>query len=134
MRIVVADDHVLLRAGVVELLRTVGNEVVGEAGDAVSLVDLVRTTVPDVVLADIRMPPTNTLEGLHAAHQIRREFGTSIGIILLSQYVETRYLDELLQDGAGGVGYLLKDRILQPTELHEAISASRSAVRRSTRW
>jgi DNA-binding NarL/FixJ family response regulator len=74
-----------------------------------------------VVLADIRMPPTNTLEGLQAAHQIRREFGTSIGIILLSQYVETRYLDELLQDGAGGVGYLLKDRILQPSELHEAI-------------
>src|SRR4051812_30401527 len=67
------------------------------------------------------MPPTNTLEGLQAAHQIRREFGTSIGIILLSQYVETRYLDELLQDGAGGVGYLLKDRILQPSELHEAI-------------
>ena len=121
MRIVVADDHLLLRAGLVELLGQVGFDVVGQAGDADDLIAVVRAERPDVVLLDIRMPPTHTLEGLIAAGAIREEFGSAIGIILLSQYVETRYLDELLRDGADGVGYLLKDRIGHVRELTDAI-------------
>lgn len=121
MRVVLADDHVLLRAGLAELLTHAGFEVVGEAGDGERLIELVAETDPNVVLLDIRMPPTHTLEGLKAAHEIRRRFDPAIGIILLSQYVETRYLTELLRDGASGVGYLLKDRILRVDELSDVI-------------
>ena len=131
MRVVLADDHVLLRAGVAELLTSAGFEVVGQAGDVEELMPLLRSTRPDVALLDIRMPPTHTLEGLEAAREIRAEFGSAIGIVLLSQYVETRYLSELLRDGAAGVGYLLKDRILRIDELSDAIrrvAAGGSAV------
>lgn len=121
MRVVLADDHILLRAGIAELLTNAGFEVVGQAGDVEELMPILRTTHPDVVLLDIRMPPTHTLEGLEAARSIRAEFGSEIGIVLLSQYVETRYLSELLRDGAAGVGYLLKDRILRIDELADAI-------------
>jgi DNA-binding NarL/FixJ family response regulator len=121
VRIVVADDHVLLRAGLAELLDHVGFDVVGQAGDPDTLIGVVRSERPNVVLLDIRMPPTHTLEGLVAARAIRAEFGSTIGIILLSQYVETRYLTELLTDGAEGVGYLLKDRIAQVSDLCDAI-------------
>lgn len=121
MRVVIADDHALLRAGLVELLTAAGFDVAGQAGDAQELLELVRHTIPDVVVLDIRMPPTHTLEGLQAARAIRDEHGTAIGIVLLSQYVEARHAVDLLVDGAAGVGYLLKDRILDPAELTDAI-------------
>ena len=121
MRVVIAEDHALLRAGLVELLTAAGFDVAGQAGDAQELLELVRHTIPDVVVLDIRMPPTHTLEGLHAARAIRDEHGTAIGIVLLSQYVEARHAVDLLVDGAAGVGYLLKDRILDPAELTDAI-------------
>jgi DNA-binding NarL/FixJ family response regulator len=121
VRVVLADDHVLLRTGIAELLTNAGFDVVGQAGDAAELMPILRSVLPDVVLLDIRMPPTHTLEGLEAAHAIRAELGPDLGIILLSQYVETRYLAELLRNGAAGVGYLLKDRILKIDELGDAI-------------
>jgi len=121
VRVVIAEDHALLRAGLVELLTAAGFDVAGQAGDAQELLELVRHTIPDVVVLDIRMPPTHTLEGLQAARAIRDEHGTAIGIVLLSQYVEARHAVDLLVDGAAGVGYLLKDRILDPAELTDAI-------------
>jgi DNA-binding NarL/FixJ family response regulator len=122
MRVVIVEDHRLLRAGMVELLTGTGFDVVGQADDAEGLLDLVGTTSPDVVVLDIRMPPTHTLEGLQAARALRQAHGTTIGVLLLSQYIETRYAMELLADGAAGLGYLLKDRILNPADLSDAIS------------
>lgn len=121
MRVVVAEDHTLLRAGLVELLTSAGFDVAGQAGDGQELLELVRSTSPDVVVVDIRMPPTHTLEGLRAAGAIRLEHGSSIGIVVLSQYVETRHAIDLFGEGAAGLGYLLKDRILDPAELTDAI-------------
>jgi len=121
VRVVIVEDHALLRAGLVELLTAAGFDIAGQAGDAQELLELVRHTIPDVVVLDIRMPPTHTLEGLQAARAIRDEHGTAIGIVLLSQYVEARHAVDLLVDGAAGVGYLLKDRILNPAELTDAI-------------
>lgn len=121
MRVALAEDHALLRAGIVELLTSGGFEVTAQAGDAEELLASVRRDPPDVAVLDIRMPPTHTLEGLHAAQAIRAEHGTSIGILLLSHHVETRHAIELLAAGAAGVGYLLKDRILNPAELIEAV-------------
>lgn len=121
MRVVIGEDHALLRAGLVELLTAAGFDVAGQAGDAQQLLELVRHALPDVVVLDIRMPPTHTLEGLQAARAIRDEHGPAIGIVLLSQYVEARHAVDLLVDGAAGVGYLLKDRILDPVELTDAI-------------
>jgi len=121
VRVVIVEDHALLRAGLVELLTAAGFDIAGQAGDAQELLELVRHTIPDVVVLDIRMPPTHTLEGLQAARAIRDEHGTAIGIVLLSQYVEARHAVDLLVDGAAGVGYLLKDRILDPAELTDAI-------------
>lgn len=121
MRVVLADDHALLRAGLAQLLTSAGFEVVGEAGTAEEAVEVVRSTVPDVVVLDIRMPPTHTLEGLDAAHTIRAEHGEAVGILLLSQYVEAGHAVDLLADGAAGVGYLLKDRVLDPAELADAV-------------
>jgi DNA-binding NarL/FixJ family response regulator len=120
VRVVVAEDHALLRAGLVELLTTADIDVVGEAGNAEELTALTRRHLPDVVVVDIRMPPTHTLEGLHAARAIRAEHG-SVGIVLLSQHIETRHAVDLLADGTGGIGYLLKDRVLAPAELVDAI-------------
>jgi len=121
MRLVVAEDSALLRAGLVELLKSSGFDVVGHAADAEATLVLVREARPDAVVLDIRMPPTHTLEGLVAARTIRKEHGTAIGIVLLSQYVETRYAIDLMADGAGGFGYLLKDRVLDIDELADAI-------------
>jgi len=121
MRVVVVEDHALLRAGLLELLAGAGFEVVGSLPDATELFDLVAATTPDVVVLDIRMPPTHTLEGLRAAATLRERYGSSIGIVLLSQYVETSHATELLANGAAGLGYLLKDRILDPSELSDAI-------------
>jgi DNA-binding NarL/FixJ family response regulator len=110
MRVVVADDSVLLREGVVRLLEENGFEVVGQAGDAEDLIRKVRAHKPDVAVVDIRMPPTNTDDGLRAALAIRAELPAT-GVLVLSQYVEEGYALDLVGDSAGGVGYLLKDRV-----------------------
>jgi DNA-binding NarL/FixJ family response regulator len=110
MRVVVAEDSVLLREGIVRLLEDAGFEVVGQAGDAEDLVRKVSAHKPDVAVVDIRMPPTSTDDGLRAALEIRRRLpGT--GVLVLSQYVEEGYALDLVADSAEGTGYLLKDRV-----------------------
>ena len=121
MRVVLAEDNALLRAGLVELLRHEDIDVVGQAGDVPHLIRLVDETRPDVAVLDVRMPPTHTVEGLDAARQIRAAHGHAVGILVLSHHVETRYALDLLADGAHGVGYLLKDRVLGPGDLADAI-------------
>ena len=116
----VADDSVLLRAGVVRLLEDAGMEVVGQAGDAEELVRKVRAHKPDIAVVDVRMPPTNTDDGLRAAQEIRAELpGTAV--LVLSQYVEESYAMELLADDAEGVGYLLKDRVAEVDRFIDAV-------------
>ena len=110
LRVVVADDSVLLREGVVRLLTENAFEVVAQAGDAEDLIRKVRAHKPDVAVVDIRMPPTNTDDGLRAALEIRAELPDT-GVLVLSQYVEEGYALDLVGDSAGGVGYLLKDRV-----------------------
>ena len=110
MRVVVADDSVLLREGVVHLLKEAGFDVVGQAGNAEELLLKVRSYTPDVAVIDIRMPPTHTDEGLRAAQEIREKYPDT-GVLVLSQYVEPGYAMELLSESAEGVGYLLKDRV-----------------------
>jgi DNA-binding NarL/FixJ family response regulator len=110
MRVVVADDSVLLREGVVRLLEENGFDVVGQAADAEDLIRKVKAHKPDVAVVDIRMPPTNTDDGLRAALEIRAELPDT-GVLVLSQYVEEGYALDLVGESAGGVGYLLKDRV-----------------------
>ena len=110
MRVVIADDSVLLRAGLARLLEDAGFDVVGQAADAEDLLRKVRAHKPDVAVTDIRMPPTQTDEGLRAAQQIRSEM-PEIGVMVLSQFIDEGYALELLQGSAEGVGYLLKDRV-----------------------
>jgi len=117
---VIADDAVLLREGAVRLLTEAGIEVVAQAGDAEDLLRKVRAHKPDVAIIDVRMPPENADDGLRAALVIREEL-PDVGLLLLSQYVEDRYLGELLAGGAEGVGYLLKDRIADVERLSEAV-------------
>jgi DNA-binding NarL/FixJ family response regulator len=120
MRVVIADDAVLLREGAARLLEEAGCEVVAQAGDADDLLRKVRAHKPDVAIIDVRMPPGNEDDGLQAALTIRDEL-PDVGILLLSQYVEDRYLAQLLAQGAEGVGYLLKDRIAEVERLGEAV-------------
>jgi DNA-binding NarL/FixJ family response regulator len=120
MRIVIADDAVLLREGAVRLLVEAGFEVVAQAGDAEDLLRKVRAHQPDVAIIDVRMPPDNLDDGLRAALTIRDEL-PDVGILLLSQYVEDRYLSQLLAGGAEGVGYLLKDRVAEVERLADAV-------------
>ncbi|HEY3190389.1 MAG TPA: response regulator transcription factor [Solirubrobacteraceae bacterium] len=120
MRIVIADDAVLLREGATRLLQDAGFEVVAQAGDADDLLRKVRAHRPDVAIIDVRMPPDNTDDGLRAALAIREEL-PEVAIVLLSQYVEDRYLARLLAHGAGGVGYLLKNRVADVERLTEAV-------------
>jgi DNA-binding NarL/FixJ family response regulator len=120
MRIVIADDAVLLREGAARLLVDAGHEVVAQAGDADDLLRKVRAHTPDVAIVDVRMPPDNADDGLRAALTIREEL-PAVGILLLSQYVEDRYLGQLLAGGAEGVGYLLKDRVGDVERLTEAV-------------
>jgi DNA-binding NarL/FixJ family response regulator len=110
VRVVIADDSILLREGVVRLLEEAGFEVVGQAGDAEDLIRKVAAHKPDVAVVDVRMPPTNTDDGLRAAQKIREEHPDT-GVLVLSQYVEEAYAMELLSESAEGVGYLLKDRV-----------------------
>jgi DNA-binding NarL/FixJ family response regulator len=120
VRVVVADDSVLLREGLVRLLTEAGFEVVGQAGDAVELMAAVQAARPDVAIVDIRMPPTHTDEGLRAARDLRVRY-PGMGVLVLSQYVRPSYAVELLQDGAEGVGYLLKDRVSDVGQLTESL-------------
>jgi DNA-binding NarL/FixJ family response regulator len=110
MRVVIGEDSVLLREGLVRLLEDAGIEVAGQAGDAEDLMRKVRAHKPDLAVVDIRMPPTHVDEGLRAAAEIRAELPDT-GVLVLSQYIEERYAMRLLEDGAEGVGYLLKDRV-----------------------
>jgi DNA-binding NarL/FixJ family response regulator/class 3 adenylate cyclase len=120
VRVVVADDSVLLREGVARLLVDAGFEVVGQVDNAEDLVRRVGFSKPDVAIVDIRMPPTHTDEGLRAAKQIRERF-PQVGVLVLSQYVEPGYAMELLSDSSEGVGYLLKDRVSDIEEFASAV-------------
>jgi serine/threonine-protein kinase len=120
VRVVIADDAVLLREGVARVLIDGGFDVVGQAGDAARLLALVRTQMPDVAIVDIRMPPTHTNEGLVAALQIRGS-SPDVGVLVLSHYIETGQAMRLLEDGGGGVGYLLKDRVSDVAEFVDAV-------------
>jgi DNA-binding NarL/FixJ family response regulator len=120
MRVVVADDAVILREGLARLLDEADFEVVGLAGEADELCALVERTRPDIAIVDIRMPPTHTDEGLRAAKQIRERW-PQVGILVLSQYVQARYAVELLAHGTEGVGYLLKDRVSDLDELASSV-------------
>jgi DNA-binding NarL/FixJ family response regulator len=111
VRVVIAEDSLLLRAGLVRLLADAGLDVVGEAGDAGDLLRMVALREPDVAVVDVRMPPTHTDEGLRAARTIR-ERHPSCGVLVLSQHLEESYALELLGDDASGLGYLLKDRVM----------------------
>ena len=120
MRVVLAEDSVLLREGVARILDEAGFEVVGQAGNADELMLKVRSYTPDVAIVDIRMPPTHTDEGLRAAQEIREKHPTC-GVLVLSQYVEATYAMELLAESAEGVGYLLKDRVSDVNEFADAV-------------
>jgi DNA-binding NarL/FixJ family response regulator len=115
VRIVIAEDSVLLRAGLTRLLVDAGEEVVASVGDADELRRVVELHQPDLALVDVRMPPTHTDDGLRAALDIRRTW-PGVGILVLSQYVEERYATELLAVDTTGLGYLLKDRIADVAE------------------
>jgi len=120
VRVVLAEDSVLLREGVARLLREAGFEVVGQASNADELLLKVRSYSPDVAIVDIRMPPTHTDEGLRAAQEIRERYpGT--GVLVLSQYAEPAYAMELLAESAEGVGYLLKDRVSDVNDFCAAV-------------
>jgi serine/threonine-protein kinase PknK len=121
VRVVIADDDVLLREGVASLLERAGFEVVGQAGDGPELLQTVRDAQPDLVVADIRMPPTNTTEGLDAARQIREEF-PDIAILVLSAHVDVEDAMELLASGHG-IGYLLKSRVTAVTDFIETVES-----------
>lgn len=120
LRVAVADDSVLLREGLVRVLRDAGVEVVGAFGDAEALLAAVPELEVDAVVLDVRMPPTFRDEGVRAAIELRRRY-PSIAILLLSQYVEVAYAQELLAAGTGGVGYLLKDRVVSLGEVRDAL-------------
>jgi DNA-binding NarL/FixJ family response regulator len=121
MRVVIAEDAALFREGLARLITDRGHEVVAAVGDADALLEAVAAVDPDVAVVDIRMPPTHTDEGLRAAIELRREHpGT--GVLVLSQYVETRYAARLLEGNAAGVGYLLKDRVADVAEFADALA------------
>jgi DNA-binding NarL/FixJ family response regulator len=121
LRLAVAEDSLLVREGLRSLLRGAGFELVGEAETAGELLDVVAREQPDAVLVDIRLPPTFTDEGLRAAAEIRARFD-DVGLLVLSQYVEAEYALRLLDGDEQGVGYLLKDRILDVNQLTDAIA------------
>lgn len=119
-RIVLADDAILLREALAAALAATGFDVVGQAEDVPTLLALVERELPDVVIVDVRMPPSHTTEGLEAARQIRAGH-PGIAVLVLSQYVETRYAVDLVRDGPSGVGYLLKDRVARLADLADAV-------------
>ena len=122
MRIVLADDSVLLRVGLQLLLAEAGHEVVDAVGDGPGWVDAVLDRRPDLAVVDVRMPPTHTDEGLRAALAVRRRWPEA-RLLVLSQYVEVSYADDLLATGESGIGYLLKDRVTAVDEFLTSVTA-----------
>jgi DNA-binding NarL/FixJ family response regulator len=120
VRVVIADDSVLLREGIARLLEESGFEVVGQAGDAEDLLRKVGAHKPDIAVVDVRMPPTHTDEGLRAAHRIRAEYPDT-AVLVLSQYVEEAYALDLLSESTEGTGYLLKDRVADVGTFTDAV-------------
>ena len=121
LRVAVADDEYLVREGARSVLSSVpGLDVVGVAGDPDELMGVIAASAPDVVVLDIRMPPTYRTEGIDAAHRIRRDH-PRIGVVILSQYADPEYALELLRGGSSGLAYLLKERLGDPSQLAEAI-------------
>lgn len=120
LRVVIAEDSAILRDGLAGLLTERGHEVVAMVGDATSLSEIVETHRPDVAVVDVRMPPTFTDEGLLAAIELRGKHPDT-GVLVFSQWIETRYATELLAAGAGGVGYLLKDRVADVGDFVDAL-------------
>jgi DNA-binding NarL/FixJ family response regulator len=121
VRVTIAEDAAILRNGLEELLAGRGHQVVAAVGDGEALVAAVAADPPDVAVVDVRMPPTHTDEGLRAALQLRRTH-PAVGILVFSQYVETRYASQLLADGAAGMGYLLKDRVADVGDFVDALT------------
>jgi DNA-binding NarL/FixJ family response regulator len=119
MRVVIADDSVLLREGIARLLEDAGFEIVAKVADAPSLLKAMEQHLPDIAVVDVRMPPTFSDEGLRAALVIRKQW-PDVAVLVLSQYVEERYASELLASDTDGVGYLLKDRV---ADVHEFVDA-----------
>ena len=120
MRVVLADDSILIREGIARLLDEEGFDVVAQAGDAEGLMDAVSRLRPDLAVVDVRMPPTFTVEGLRAAMGLRKEF-PELAVLVLSQHVETTYAVDLLGRGARGVGYLLKERVTSIATFMDAL-------------
>ena len=120
MRIVIAEDSVLLREGLTRLLEEEGHEVAAAVGEAQTLLKAVEAERPDVAVVDVRMPPTHVNEGLVAALEIRRRW-PGVAVLVLSQYVEERYATELISADSGGVGYVLKDRVAAVEEFTDAL-------------
>jgi DNA-binding NarL/FixJ family response regulator len=121
MRVVIAEDAVILREGLVRLLTDKGHEVTATVSDAAALLEAIAAQPPDVAVVDIRMPPTHTDEGIRAAVAIRRDH-PEVGVLVFSQYIETRYATQLLADGAAGVGYLLKERVADVRDFLDALT------------
>jgi DNA-binding NarL/FixJ family response regulator len=120
VRIVIAEDSVLLRDGLIRMLSDHGHEIVGSVEDAVGLVDLVESESPDLVVLDVRMPPTHTDEGIRAALELRAR-RPELPVLVLSQYVEENYASELLSGDLSGVAYVLKDRVTEVGEFLETV-------------
>ncbi len=130
MRVILVDDAPLVREGIARLLADEGVDVVVQLPDATGLQDAVATTRPDVVITDVRMPPTSTTEGLEAAVELKRAH-PEVGVVVLSQHVETRHAVDLLSHGHTGVGYLLKERLTRAADLVDAlrrVSAGGTAI------
>ncbi|GAA2858519.1 response regulator transcription factor [Streptosporangium fragile] len=125
MRLILADDSVLLREGLIRLLDDAGHEVVAAVGDAPALLDSVERHRPDVAVVDVRMPPTHTDEGLRAAAEIRRR-RPEVGVLVLSQYVEKTYAATLLAGDTKGLGYLLKDRVSEVADFLDSLERVRT--------
>ncbi len=132
MRVTVVDDQLLTREGVVRTLTNAGLEVVAAVGDIPALMRSLALDEPDAVVLDVRLPPTFTNEGLVAAEDIRRRM-PSVAVLVLSQYVEADFATRLIQDSDGGVGYLLKDRLLDPAMLIDGLRGWLPASASSTR-
>ena len=120
LRVVIAEDAALFREGLARLIESRGHQVADSVADGAALVAAVARHQPDVVVADVRMPPTHTDEGLRAAIELRRAY-PKLGVLVLSQYIETRYAARLLEDNAAGIGYLLKDRVADVADFAGAL-------------